>query len=92
MDIKVSKITGNDKDRIGLFGRWTLTDSEKTIVISLTKEPKGFFIQQWAMDKDDNDIESLCMLLGPIAKKFYALKEVDKQIQNYSPQWKKDYK
>ena len=88
MEVKVSKITGNDKERIGLFGRWVLTDSEKTIVISLNKIDKGFEVQQWGMDKEDNDIESLRMLLGPIAKKFYALKEVDKQIRVYTPNWK----
>ena len=89
MEIKICKISGNDKERIGLFGRWILTDENRVIVITLTKVDGKFVGQQWGMDKRDNDIESLRLKLEPIKKKYYALKEVDKLIQKYIPNWKK---
>ena len=84
MELKI--YTGKKNDLlIGLVKRWTLSNIEKTITITLKKVADGFQYNIWGMDKDGNDIEDLTFLSNTNKKKYYISQEVNQYIKKHIP-------
>jgi len=88
MEIVEYKGTKNDLV-IGIVNRWTVSDIDKTVTITLHKVSKGFEISQWAMDSDGNDLEDYRMSTTPFKKKYYAMQEVIGMLKKYNPDYGK---
>ena len=83
---KVTEYKGTKNDLvIGLVNRFVISDGDKTVVISLTKNDKGFLILQYGFNKEGEEIENLNLISNPFKKKYYAMKDIKGMIKKYLP-------
>ena len=84
MEVNIYKGKKNDLV-IGLVKRWTLTDENKTITISMSVVGSVYSIKQWGMDMNGDNIGSLELYKDKFTKKFLAVKYANSLVAKFIP-------
>ena len=84
MEVSIHKGSKNDLV-INLVKRWTLTDENKTITISMSVVGSEYSIKQWGMDMNGDNIGTLELYKDKFTKKRLAITYANSLVAKFIP-------